>query len=155
MFIKRNQVYHYNTGNNKSILLEGIDAYSFEKVFQSTIYPTSSADTSVNPRAGETDQTYCIDHQGVYLVEEHFDTETIAPNIVICFLPSIDANSFVINKMLFPYYKDKNAVYSHKSLLVNLNPRSYNKAAQIDQLLDKQYQVLPFQVLYQYPTEKA
>ncbi|HAS42075.1 MAG TPA: hypothetical protein DCS93_16460 [Microscillaceae bacterium] len=153
MFIKRNQVYYYNTGNNKSILLEGIDAYSFEKVFQTTIYPTSSIDTSLNPRAGETDQTYCIDYQGAYLIEEYFDTETTAPNITIYFLPSIDANSFSINKMLFPYYKDKQAVYSHINILVDLNPRAYNKAVQIDQLPNKQYKALPFNILYQYPAK--
>ncbi|OJJ19139.1 hypothetical protein BKI52_20200 [marine bacterium AO1-C] len=151
MFIKRNQVFYYNTNNNKSILLESIDAYSFEKVFQATIRPTVSIDTSFNPRAGETDQTYCIDYQGVYLVEEGFYPEALAPKITIYFLPSIDADSFLINKMLFPYYKDKDAVYSHKNILVNLNPRAYNKAAQIDQLTDKQYEALPSHIIYQYP----
>ncbi len=151
MFIKRNQIFYYNASNNKSILLENIDALSFEKVFLTTIYPTPAIDTSFNPRAGEIDQTYCIDYQGLYLIEEDFYAEAFTPDIVIYFFPSIDPDSFSINKMLFPYYKDKNAVYSHRKLLVGLNPRSYNKASQIDQVADKTYERLPHQIIYQYP----
>lgn len=151
MFIKRNQIFYYNASNNKSILLENIDALSFEKVFQTTIYPTQASDASFNPRTSKTDQTYCIDYQGVYLIEEDFYPETHTPDVVIYFFPSIDPDSFSINKMLFPYYKDKDAVYNHQNLLVGLNPRSYNKASQIDQVADKTYERLPHQIIYQYP----
>lgn len=150
MFIKRNKVFFYNSGNNKSILLENIDAFSFEKVFQTTIHPNTSTDTTYNPRSGEIDQTYCIDYQGVYLIEETFHPEALHPQIIITHFPGIDSDTFVINKMLFPYYKDKDALYYYKSRIVHLNPRAYNKTDQIDQVTDKTFEELESHVIYQF-----
>lgn len=153
MFSKNNQVYYYNAGRNKSILLESIDARSFIKIGQFTEYPSEKKvrDHPFNPRAGEIDYFYCKDRNGVYFIEEDYDLQANYPQVNIRLLSAIDPKTFLINQDLFPYSKDKNGVYLHTQQIRNLDPQVVNFSSEIDKIAEKAFEVIAQECLYQYP----
>lgn len=153
MFSKNNQVYYYNAGRNKSILLESIDARSFIKIGQFTEYPSGqhAIDHSSNSRAGEVDYFYCKDRNGVYFIEEDYDLQANSPQVNIRLLSAIDPKTFLINQDLFPYSKDKNGVYLHTQQIKNLDPQAVNFSNEIDNIAEKVFEIIAQECLYQYP----
>lgn len=153
MFNKNNQVFYYNAGRHKSVALKEIDAQSFIRIGHFTALPSEQyvIDTSFNPRAGETEYFYCKDRYGVYVIEEGFNSKAFSPTVTIYKLPQTDTKTFMINKALFPYCKDKNGVYLRTSKITNINPDLVNCAEDIDQVEGKAYEEIPPEIIYQYP----